>query len=174
MYRLRSRPWTPIGRFPHMRGDVPFVGSSRCSMRSFSPHAWGCTGSKAAEAVSVKVFPTCVGMYRPCDRRWWRRICFPHMRGDVPNSDLYQAHVLRFSPHAWGCTVFGVALYAVELVFPTCVGMYRPSRKPLTGSFRFPHMRGDVPIGDPSVAAVARFSPHAWGCTGYFRGHLER
>ena len=73
----------------------------------------------------------------------WRR--FPHTRGDVPQASLYGVPRIRFSPHAWGCSARLRASPCRPWVFPTRVGMFRPSPCPPTRR--------------------AWFSPHAWGCS---------
>ena len=155
-----------VGRFPHMRGDVPgflvrikapqivfptCVGMYRharphsTAASPFSPHAWGCTGTTR--------------QLRPRKR-------FPHMRGDVPWCSQWKEIQESFSPHAWGCTDRSIINQERERVFPTCVGMYRSDPHVPILRKGFPHMRGDVPLSILKFGILTRFSPHAWGCTG--------
>ena len=132
-------------RFPHMRGDVPEALDRAHDALKFSPHAWGCSGAAVPVPVRVRVFPTCVGMFRagsagPCGGR-----SFPHMRGDVPFGHNAVRGLDGFSPHAWGCSELRHVVDGLFTVFPTCVGMFRRSSFRTLPRGSFPHMRGDVP-----------------------------
>ena len=69
------------------------------------------------------------------------------MRGGVPRQSISQKAMVKFSPHAWGCSV------------------HDASRLILIRSF--PHMRGGVPGCYAVKCPFRRFSPHAWGCSVY-------
>ena len=71
--------------------------------------------------------------------------------------------MVRFSPPAWGWSVFHSCSGAIGGVFPTRVGMVRlaPVTWPLATSF--PHPRGDGPAESRSGAVAGVFSPPAWG-----------
>jgi len=152
----------------------------------FSPHAWGCTVDGLRATAARPVFPTRVGMYRPqlavspprhefsphawgctgrcpcgCVRPWR----FPHTRGDVPHAKRKKQRSKPFSPHAWGCTAYPNAPAGPGWVFPTRVGMYRRLLSRSRLARRFPHTRGDVPVGAAVDDHTFTFSPHAWGCT---------
>ena len=125
MFRNATMNNNKIKSFPHMRGDVPGQQSHGEHRRGFSPHAWGCSVSIYDGKWPCLVFPTCVGMFRLCAVSSTAVIRFPHMRGDVP--DCCGCHHRRslFSPHAWGCSVSGGMCGTPDVVFPTCVGMFR-------------------------------------------------
>ena len=114
---------------------------------SFSPHAWGWTGSLSGLASQAQVFPTRVGMDRYLSGTLPPARSFPHTRGDGPYGCRpnvcfvhvfptrvgmdrirrhIRAHPAAFSPHAWGWTALPG--------YPR-----RPGR-------RFPHTRGDGPF----------------------------
>ena len=141
--------------------------------RSFSPHAWGCTGSSAWQLYVEQVFPTCVGMYRTYLPASFAFTRFPHMRGDVPRTRKAIEYVEEFSPHAWGCTDLRQDAQVVVFVFPTCVGMYRKYTVKTDPYGCFPHMRGDVPRIARRYPGGTLFSPHAWGCTAPIRQQQE-
>ena len=113
--------------FPHSRGDVP-SDDGRISWRAtFSPLAWGCSGTVLESCRASAVFPTRVGMFRASGRASTRRACFPHSRGDVPNSLRAAVPPCEFSPLAWGCSGSCRWRRTVDNVFPTRVGMFRSS-----------------------------------------------
>ena len=150
---------------PHMRGDVPFNCPGRASGGTFSPHAWGCSAVEELYKGRPVVLPTCVGMFRRCDRAPSWRACSPHMRGDVPLKPSPHSVANLFSPHAWGCSGRRMHVLGRHDVLPTCVGMFRGffgRRRRKLGS---PHMRGDVPFHGQFLALPDLFSPHAWGCS---------
>ena len=129
----------------------------------FSPHAWGWSVHNQILRVRGQVFPTCVGMVRPLLCRLSGSCCFPHMRGDGPESGTLTIRAGAFSPHAWGWSEIRDELAGKNDVFPTCVGMVRLSCTPLRIERRFPHMRGDGPRLELVLFRVRVFSPHAWG-----------
>jgi len=153
---------------------------------AFSPHAWGCTDPKRIYRGHESVFPTRVGMYREACPMIPVGLRFPHTRGDVPTAAASGAPAQKFSPHAWGFTVWKcpagwqdvrfphtrgdvpaqrVACTAFMRVFPTRVGMYRRVEHGYTSNSSFPHTRGDVPMSKIWFATGMPFSPHAWGCS---------
>ena len=111
------------------------------------------------------VFPTRVGM----DRRSLPRLpvprCFPHTRGDGPCLQRCNRFSNSFSPHAWGWTARGCLTRGGGCVFPTRVGMDRSHRTGSPRRSRFPHTRGDGPMGADKYDLWQAFSPHAWGWT---------
>ena len=108
------------------------------------------------------VFPTCVGVYRQIVRFGIGDSSFPHMRGGVPDRIKARSKREMFSPHAWGCTVSVARIVQDEMVFPTCVGVYRCGPKCGVARNRFPHMRGGVPNARPGTLRSTRF-PHMRG-----------
>ncbi len=115
----------------------------------------------------LRVFPTRVGMFRTVVAAFFRLGCFPHPRGDVPprREDIDSGKL--FSPPAWGCSVDTNGSNSVFNVFPTRVGMFRLSAKRGHLASCFPHPRGDVPLGGAEPRGRAKFSPPAWGCSGF-------
>ena len=84
MNRVTSVGALGVKRFPHMRGDEPHRKNDLYIQKSFSPHAWGWTGTPNGVRGMQSVFPTCVGMNRLGVSPEILRSCFPHMRGDEP------------------------------------------------------------------------------------------
>jgi len=109
--------------------------------------------------MQAKVFPTRVGMYRTAESAGRIGACFPHTRGDVPHPAVATGGRVKFSPHAWGCTVIKDLASIPGFVFPTRVGMYRAPRHPPPAPLRFPHTRGDVPITRVYAGAAAGVFP---------------
>ena len=131
--------------FPRMRGDVPSGPLPRSKARTFSPHARGCSRGQSAHKVCA--------------------LSFPRMRGDVPHGALTKAATQAFSPHARGCSSCVKPQWYKVRVFPACAGMFHCLNPQLPSSFRFPRMRGDVPLAAGATRTVVVFSPHARGCS---------
>ena len=130
-------------RFPHTRGDGPRTINKFILVIVFSPHAWGWSAIRAKLLALSGVFPTRVGMVRRDNKSRDRRRCFPHTRGDGPETIHSETLAAQFSPHAWGWSV-------VNLPF-------QPQR------VSFPHTRGDGPQTLSIRLRLGSFSPHAWG-----------
>src|SRR5579871_278273 len=91
----------------------------------FSPQAWGCTDAAGFAHMPSAVFPTGVGVYRPCTTAITKSGRFPHRRGGVPiGTEEFFTNSL-FSPQAWGCTEGDTQKARRSIVFPTGVGVYR-------------------------------------------------
>ena len=136
------------------------------------------------------VFPTHVGVYRVAQLREFGLPRFPHTRGGVPTGPNVAGDRSEFSPHTWGCTSKKWIKVSFDEVFPTHVGVYRPSPSWAMDGLRFPHTRGGVPVKANLVpvrsivfpthvgvylthtappGASYPFSPHTWGCTAQCR-----
>ena len=87
---------------PHTRGDGPKLNAFFVIERSFSPHAWGWSGSADLVGWQSVVLPTRVGMVRSGFPRRTRAHGSPHTRGDGPSAISDVARGSLFSPHAWG------------------------------------------------------------------------
>ena len=98
----------PIDVFPTLRGDGPNYQTIRYRPLRFSPHAWGWSALPQHKFVSPQVFPTRVGMVRSAKRTSISMACFPHTRGDGPDSSHFSRPKWTFSPHAWGWSDPGV------------------------------------------------------------------
>ena len=92
---------------------------------TFSPHAWGWTGSNDWGRVYDIVFPTRVGV-------------------DRLRKEANVEHV-AFSPHAWGWTVERRGQRQPVIVFPTRVGVDRTPPTTNITITSFPHTRGGGP-----------------------------
>ena len=165
MFRTDRPAYQQPFRFPHERGDVPRLAARGKLTPTFSPRAWGCSVARPVRMPQRHVFPTSVGMFR------WRlarfNICCrsPHTRGDVPNAPTMAAPAVKFSPHAWGCSVLDVANVTRRIVLPTRVGMFRQTLARQDQGQSSPHTRGDVPRLATHRKKSTTFSPHAWGCS---------
>ena len=89
------------------------------------------------------------------------------MRGDGPNLRSAETMTLWCSPRAWGWTEVMAGLIEEYPVFPTCVGMDRPSSVLSAGTTRVPHVRGDGPREYMALGSTRSCSPRAWGWTEY-------
>ncbi len=150
-------------RFPHPRGDGPFMLPPFQPSNKISPPAWGWPEEELVGDSDAEDFPTRVGMARPrrLAGRW--RCRFPHPRGDGPNVVNYYCPKPEISPPAWGWPVRMERPHQRPPDFPTRVGMARcgnRGRRPARG---FPHPRGDGPplFSAPGLRSV--ISPPAWG-----------
>ena len=110
---------------PHTRGDVPELRCVIQAKATFSPHAWGCSDSGAGRPTHTSVLPTRVGMFRDMTDGNTSTGRSPHTRGDVPTNADYQKKLLKFSPHAWGCSDAAERDGDRDGVLPTRVGMFR-------------------------------------------------
>ncbi|AFD28156.1 hypothetical protein DGo_PE0012 (plasmid) [Deinococcus gobiensis I-0] len=94
-----------------------------------------------------------------------RSDCVPHRRGDGPGGGEATRTKRRRSPQAWGWTVQLFQVQAVQVAFPTGVGMDRINPAHASASIRVPHRRGDGPPPIWVPPARLRRSPQAWGWT---------
>ena len=90
---------------------------------------------------------------------------FPRIRGDVPASWSRQQRIWMFSPHTRGCSSAANINAKVAAVFPAYAGMFRSWVSPAPTNYRFPRIRGDVPLWIPQVGEFLSFSPHTRGCS---------
>ena len=73
------------------------------------------------------VFPTRVGVDLTTRPNMQAAYSFPHTRGGGPILEATDYPGGKFSPHAWGWTEKIEAMGAAIAVFPTRVGVDRPS-----------------------------------------------
>ena len=156
-----SCPWS----FPRVRGDVPPIRALVAGAIAFSPRARGCSFALFCGAFHNQGFPRVRG-----DVAWTRpfgRILtgFSRVRGDVPRSITFKRRAGAFSPRARGCSAKHGALTKAATVFPACAGMFPLRVCGFFRGYRFPRVRGDVPIFDPRSCLPRTFSPRARGCS---------
>ena len=72
-------------------------------------------------------------------------ICFPRIRGDVPDPTILVSFERLFSPHTRGCSCQRYGGASPNRVFPAYAGMFRR--------------------GWPQAAGLLPFSPHTRGCS---------
>ena len=111
MVRRRRGSGPGRWRFPHPRGDGPRRSGCRAVRRRFSPPAWGWSDRHAPSL--------------------FNRSCFPHPRGDGPANRVNLSDGKVFSPPAWGWSAWPRPHRTRGGVFPTRVGMVRPSTRSL-------------------------------------------
>ena len=129
-----------------------------------SPRAWGCFSERKGVLQGKKVFPTCVGVFPPQRCTSSRMLGLPHVRGGVSPSLPSPEVLCESSPRAWGCFLCIVYHDDMLLVFPTCVGVFPPSRLCFTSTISLPHVRGGVSCASVIAEKDAKSSPRAWGC----------
>jgi len=158
---------------PHTRGDGPMSMPPVSAPSSSSPHTWGWTFFNWIIDLSVKEFPTHVGM----DLRAHFAICctyrVPHTRGDGPLKGANTFSLPQSSPHTWGWT--GMRRTAINRYpeFPTHVGMDLKMKNITKGGMRVPHTRGDGPWASLNDLLRHESSPHTWGWTSVVRPYLR-
>jgi len=109
---------------PHMRGGVSHYDLF-CFLRyRSSPHAWGCFLICGFGTMLGGVFPTCVGVFLKKTQVARLQTSLPHMRGGVSLHCHCLTSAARSSPHAWGCFSCIVTMVCLQVVFPTCVGVF--------------------------------------------------
>ena len=145
MFRYRKRKKIFEGRFPRIRGDVPWALAPGQNSSWFSPHTRGCSWWLRCARPLGCVFPAYAGMFLSV--RVMRRVSsgFPRIRGDVPLSAAEvidsggfprirgdvprraQAEYVKalFSPHTRGCSVMAAFRGGDDGVFPAYAGMFR-------------------------------------------------
>ena len=152
-----------LTRFPHPRGDGPPLGRVKQQVLPISPPAWGWPVRQRRMLMDMPDFPTRVGMARAVCRSPSFRPRFPHPRGDGPVSSSVSAGVIAISPPAWGWPASRRTMGGGPNDFPTRVGMARLKYQHKQPHTRFPHPRGDGPVGVDGVGKVLEISPPAWG-----------
>ena len=145
MFRRWRRPEGHARRFPRIRGDVPTKAEQ--------------------EALEEVVFPAYAGMFRSRGTATSAAWCFPRIRGDVPQSPTPTTPCTRFSPHTRGCSYFSPGWFLSMCVFPAYAGMFRRPGCAWVPSWRFPRIRGDVPLDIGGEFTAGEFSPHTRGCS---------
>ncbi len=158
---------------PHPRGDGPTPSRpARCRFR-FSPPAWGWSARSQQREIRRRVLPTRVGMVRGRGYLLVNYASSPHPRGDGPMKRAVAAIARRFSPPAWGWSVWYGRGTNGDAVLPTRVGMVRLSLNTTAETISSPHPRGDGPKNENRACNGARFSPPAWGWSGGHRRALQ-
>ena len=160
----RATTFDPINRsIPHPRGDGPFQEPYWGARSAYSPPAWGWSVVASAELECETVFPTRVGMVRRQPQPAGERRRIPHPRGDGPENSEPQSGSPAYSPPAWGWSGPMNPLFALQVVFPTRVGMVRMAGPSPAASGGIPHPRGDGPPPQLRHSITAQYSPPAWG-----------
>ena len=93
---------------------------------------------------------------------------FPRIRGDVPFTYGFESVTDLFSPHTRGCSRQKSTVASRTKVFPAYAGMFRQIRLAPPTEYRFPRIRGDVPVSQQGHPAKRWFSPHTRGCSCYY------
>ena len=112
-------------------------------------------------------FPAYAGMFRFEGFPKIITVGFPRIRGDVPSSGLLSPSSRVFSPHTRGCFHVRTARIRTSGVFPAYAGMFLCSSPAKAPYYRFPRIRGDIPVNVPRQEQVAQFSPRARGCSSW-------
>ena len=165
MFRRWRSPRTPPSRFPRIRGDVPCLPVSASVAHRFSPHTRGCSARLKPVIVASSVFPAYAGMFRPVGKLRWLALCFPRIRGDVPQAWSGPAENSLFSPHTRGCSGFPRCHLRGLRVFPAYAGMFLRLIRRYHCPDCFPRIRGDVPAALLGTPNRQKFSPHTRGCS---------
>ncbi len=117
-----SSPATPV--HPHVRGDVGAAAETVRSGRGSTPTCVGTLPSKLT----------------PGSPFW----VHPHVRGDVAGPARSWCRTVGPPPRAWGRLVNSLPHPGDRRSTPTCVGTSRCRRRPGSGCWVHPHVRGDV------------------------------
>ncbi len=125
MARSNSPKPPPARRFPHPRGDGPFLEELLFHFLAISPPAWGWPEVMNERKNTWFDFPTRVGMARRRTPRGPARARFPHPRGDGPCDVCGKNKNVTISPPAWGWPVETIGIVTDVSDFPTRVGMAR-------------------------------------------------
>ena len=165
MFPTNVAPVARARSFPRIRGDVPAENNTSCFPRTFSPHTRGCSWRRCGIGGYQHVFPAYAGMFLSGCGAPVKYGSFPRIRGDVPSSCERETLTLKFSPHTRGCSPLHFSLKFGLGVFPAYAGMFLCSSPAKAPYYRFPRIRGDIPVNVPRQEQVAQFSPRARGCS---------
>ena len=165
MFRWCGSRFRRGGRFPRIRGDVPFVTRSSSTIELFSPHTRGCSYEYSQWAIHRLVFPAYAGMFLKSAAIRQLNWCFPRIRGDVPFKGMHFGNKEAFSPHTRGCSLCKNCCKKSAMVFPAYAGMFREDLSNEYAHLSFPRIRGDVPHKSISATTLPKFSPHTRGCS---------
>ena len=133
----------------------------------FSPRMRGCSPGFPSNLFARRVFPAYARMFRRRSGTSAMPSSFPRIREDVPHVGYHYRHLERFSPHTRGCFHVRTARIRTSGVFPAYAGMFLCSSPAKAPYYRFPRIRGDIPVNVPRQEQVAQFSPRARGCSSW-------
>ena len=148
---------------PHARGDGPADEHFRVARDASSPRPWGWSAVVAFTIDCLLLFPTPVGMVRQERPMGADAGTLPHARGDGPVKQLQIAGDFTSSPRPWGWSGTHRRHRTGTGLFPTPVGMVRPSKCRRRWGRALPHARGDGPSVPHVESVVFSSSPRPWG-----------
>ena len=151
-------------RLPHVRGGVSMRFVGKGVKFESSPRAWGCFREGLHQQPSLLVFPTCVGVFLSRTPDPGTTAGLPHVRGGVSHAIGNDLRLPGSSPRAWGCFYDYSTVLFVDIVFPTCVGVFPRSISRFSWLSRLPHVRGGVSFIAKAAPVLGTSSPRAWGC----------
>ena len=125
---------------------------------------WGCFQIDYHLTVHLYVFPTCVGVFLRPFPVLPSLLGLPHVCGGVSLTNPRWAVVLSSSPRVWGCFYDGDHFNILEVVFPTCVGVFPYPQAGQQAFSSLPHVCGGVSCFLSLLISTARSSPRVWGC----------
>ena len=160
----RRSSQTSLICLPHARGGVSVCIPSLLASRESSPRSWGCFCRCACGSSYPQVFPTLVGVFLRQLEIEASRERLPHARGGVSSRPEIQMRMGWSSPRSWGCFLSIQRQGRTGWVFPTLVGVFPSSAKPLLCSVCLPHARGGVSRPCSLFPSRASSSPRSWGC----------
>ena len=148
---------------PHVRWENPPSFLFRSQYVGTSPRAWGKPPDRAADKVSDRNIPTCVGKTpgTPAHRRAATE--HPHVRGENIARRLVAVARLGTSPRAWGKRGRRRRPDPRFRNIPTCVGKTNSSFSRRRRRAEHPHVRGENRVLFRPVASLIGTSPRAWG-----------
>ena len=90
--------------FPACAGMFRKILGLRVQKIAFSPRARGCSAGQGVDWRQSHVFPACAGMFPVAVPTRCPTMCFPRVRGDVPDNVITSPINVTFSPRARGCS----------------------------------------------------------------------
>ena len=157
---------------PHARGGGPIAAALSMNLMASSPRTWGWTRITETHRSTPRLFPTHVGVdpWQTFDNS--SPLTLPHARGGGPCRPSQRSWSSASSPRTWGWTVEGRRPLCQQRLFPTHVGVDRPTTTASAAGRSLPHARGGGPSPSASIAAWVASSPRTWGWTA--AGQLAR
>src|SRR5690625_2548617 len=107
---------------------------------------WGCFPSSSFSLITLKVFPTHVGVFPPAQPQPLRPSCLPHACGGVSNPWHASHGIDACYPRMWGWFHQPSRNPCGQAVFPTHVGVFPTHGTLATASTRLPHACGGVSL----------------------------
>ena len=154
---------SPIGVYPHVRGETGADHVEFRAVQGLSPRARGNRSGRPVRRFRSGSIPTCAGKPLRTSRRLRRRWVYPHVRGETDAMDRLSDLAAGLSPRARGNRVRTGFQGSCGGSIPTCAG--KPCRLEARRSVQavYPHVRGETCESTYLTSHWKGLSPRARG-----------